>query len=546
MALALRAHPGMRVLMHLDERAAASFALGLARASRRAVAVLGTSGTAVVNFAPAVAEASHGRVPLVVLTADRPPELRDRGAAQTIDQAHLYGRFTKWYAELPVPEVGVVAEAHLRDTVARAVATAREAPSGPVQLNLPFRVSLLPDGPLAPDPFAVATTRTHLIAGVRSPAPADLDLLASQVRASVRPLIVVGPLDQAGAADAIAGLAAAAGAPIVADALANLRLGPHDRSHLVSGPDALLRSPAFRASHLPDLVLRMGGTPTSAVTLTFLEESAAAQVMVDDGGWNEPTLLGGTMVHADPVAFAIGLSGHLTGPDAIDSGWLEAWLAAGHRADTAIRAAVRTFDEPFEGAVFADLASHLPSGAIVYVGSSMPVRDLDAFLATSDIRVRCLANRGVNGIDGVVSSALGAAAAGAGPVLLIVGDVSFVHDLNALVAARLHGLSATIVVIDNDGGGIFSFLPQGAADRPDIGLPEHYEELFGTPHGVDVLAIAGILGAETADLEPPRIGAAIADSMGRPGVRVLRLRTDRARNQLLHQRVVDAAIEALR
>ena len=252
------------------------------------------------------------------------------------------------------------------------------------------------------------------------------------------------------------------------------------------------------------------------------------------------------MLHADPVALADALSTRLAvRRPAAAAAWADGWLAAGRAADTAVRRVMAGFREPFEGAVFPELAGVLPDGALVVVGSSMPVRDLDAFLATGEDRVRCLANRGVNGIDGVVSTALGAAAADAGPVLLVVGDVSFVHDLNALVAARLHGLSATIVVIDNDGGGIFSFLPQGTAERPEIGLPEHFEQLFGTSHGVDVLAVARVLGAETDELEPGSIGAAAAASMGRPGVRVLRLRTDRARNVVLHQQVQDAVAEAL-
>ncbi len=546
LALAIRAHPGLRVLTHIDERAAGFFALGLAKAGRRPVALLGTSGTAVVNFAPAVVEAFHGRVPLIVLTADRPPELRDRGAAQTIDQAHLYGRACKWYAELPVPADDRAHIASIRDVVGRAVATAIEAPAGPVQLNLPYRASLLPDGPLAPDPADDATPHTRLVAGIRAPRASDMDDLARRMLAARRPLIVVGPLDQLGAGTAITGLATAWSAPIVADGLANLRWGSHDRSRLVSRPDALLRSETFRAGHLPDLVVRFGGTPTSAATLGYLDQTAAPQVVVDDGGWNEPTSLAGSIVHADPVAFAEDLSLRLAqGVPGTDASWAASWLAAGGRADGAIRQVVAGLDEPFEGGVFWELDGALPHGTLLVVGSSMPVRDLDSFLATGLANIRCVANRGVNGIDGVVSTALGAAAADAGPVLLVVGDVSFVHDLNALVAARLHHLSATIVVVDNDGGGIFSFLPQGTAERPELGLPEHYEELFGTPHGVDVLAIAGILGAETADLMPGAIGAAVAASIGQPGVRVLRLRTDRTRNVALHRSVQDAVDRVL-
>jgi 2-succinyl-5-enolpyruvyl-6-hydroxy-3-cyclohexene-1-carboxylate synthase len=178
-------------------------------------------------------------------------------------------------------------------------------------------------------------------------------------------------------------------------------------------------------------------------------------------------------------------------------------------------------------------------------GSSMPVRDMDAFLAAGPAAVRCIANRGANGIDGVVSTALGAAAVADGPVVLVVGDLSFLHDANALVAARLHDLSATIVVVHNDGGGIFSFLPQAAADRPDVGLPARYEALFGTPHGVELGPLARALGAEHADLEPGAIGAAVEASIGRPGIRVLELRTERERNVELHRACTAAVVAAV-
>ena len=201
--------------------------------------------------------------------------------------------------------------------------------------------------------------------------------------------------------------------------------------------------------------------------------------------------------------------------------------------------------EAFEGLPFAVLGGLLPDGALLWAGNSMPVRDMDDWLPGSARAIRPLSNRGANGIDGVVSTALGAAAAEVGPVALVVGDLSFLHDLNALVAARLHGLSATIVLIDNDGGGIFSFLPQASADAPAVGLPEHYEELFGTPHGIDVGPIVTALGAEFADVTTGDLRDALAASIGRPGVRVLRYRTDRARNVELHREAAAAVAAAL-
>ncbi len=547
MALALRANPAIRVLTHVDERAGAFLALGLAKAARRPVAVLGTSGTAVVNFAPAVVEAHHGRVPLVVLTADRPPELRDRGSAQTIDQDHLYGRAAKWFAELPVPD-GSWPESHARDVAARAMVIAAAAPAGPVQINLPFRAPLLPDGPLTPGPGDRTTPQVLSHVGVDMPDRTARDALVGLVAASDRPLVVVGPLDRPDAPAAIARLAVAIGAPILADGLSGMRAGAHDRSGLVARGDLVIRSEAFCRTHAPDLVIRFGAAPTAASTLAFLEAVDAPRLTIDDAGWEDPVLRGGTFVRADPVAVADALTHALTHAfphRSVGTVWRDTWRGAGERADAVVRAGLAMFDEPFEGGVFAELEGQLPPDTRVVVSSSMPVRDLDTFLVGGATALRCFSNRGVNGIDGVVSTALGVAAEAGGPVLAVVGDVAFLHDLNALVGARLNRLSATVVVIDNDGGGIFSFLPQGVAERPDLGLPEHFEQLFGTPHGIDLLAVAAALGAETEDLRPDGIGPRVRISLGRPGVRVLRLRTDRRRNVVLHRGIQDAALRAV-
>lgn len=562
LALALAADPAIRTWLHLDERAGGFFALGLAKAGRRPVGILTTSGTAAVNLHPAVVEALEGRVPLVVLTADRPPELRDRGAPQATDQDHLYGRHAKWYAELPVPEDEALPVAHLRGVVGRAVAVALEAPAGPVQLNLPFREPLVPAGDLRPAADArpgegsaaapAPPPATRLIAAERLPAEGDLAALAARLEGAARGLIACGPLDRPGFASAVAALAAATGFPILADGLANVRTGAHDRSRVVARHDTILRSDRFRAAHRPDLVVRFGGTPTSKALLTWLTDLDADQLVVDDGGWNEPTVRPVTMIHADPVRLAEALAGALAARlatpaprRATPSGWLDGWLAADRAADRALGAWLADLDEPFEGAVIAEAVAALPDGTILYVGNSMPVRDLDGYLPGGETAIRCLGNRGANGIDGVVSSALGAAAAGAGPVVLVVGDVSFLHDLNALLAARLHGLSATIVLVNNDGGGIFSFLPQAATERPEVGLPERYEALFGTPHGVDVGPIVAALGGEHRRVGAGELAAAVAASVGRPGVRVLEVRTERSRNVELHRSAVATALAAL-
>jgi 2-succinyl-5-enolpyruvyl-6-hydroxy-3-cyclohexene-1-carboxylate synthase len=552
LALAIAMHPGLRILVDLDERSAGFLALGLAKASRRPVAVLVTSGSATANLLPAVVEADRGRVPLLLLTADRPPELRDRGAPQTIDQVRMFGRSVRWDAELPVPVDHPTQLAHLRHVVGRAVAMAQHPPAGPVHLDLPFREPLIPHGSLAwpggadttgsPTPF----TRVPRATAVE---PTLVARIADRLANARRPVIWCGPLDRPGSAEAIARLAGLLDAPVLADGLANLRVGRHDRSRVIARTASIVRSGSFTARHPPDLVVRFGGTPTARATLEWLSRTAAEHIVVDDGGWDEPTLHATTVVHADPTQFATMLADANESGTPTERGWYGAWRDADTRADHTIRAelaAIAAAGEAFEGAAFAELEEALPDGSILWAGSSMPVRDLDAFLPGGDTIVRCLANRGANGIDGVVSSALGAAADQAGtPVVLVIGDISFLHDLNALAVARMPDPRLTIVLVDNDGGGIFSFLPQATAELPDVGLPAHFERLLGTPHGTDLVAVARALGAEVGELRPGAIGTAVAESFERPGVKVLRLRTERTRNVELHRRVLDAAIEAI-
>jgi len=535
LALALRAAPELECWVHLDERAGAFFALGAAKAGRRPAAILATSGTAVVNFAPAVVEARYGRVPLILLTADRPPEMQGVGAPQTIDQVELYGRHAKWFAELPVPDDSPHAEAEVRSLVSRALDVAVAAPAGPVQLDLPFREPLLPLGSLSREPLAAALPDDD-----ETPGP-DLDIgpVLDMIDRAQRGLIVCGPLDTPDFPAAVAQLALATGFPIVADGLSNVRAGTHDRTHVIAYHDALLRSDALRARLVPDLVLRFGATPTSKALNQLLDALPVPQLLVDDGaGWERPS--GPTLIEAEPAAFAHRSAIALPSA-ARDKRWLGSWLMADAAADGALARWRASREEPFEGALFEQLEAVVPDGAIVVVGNSMPVRDLDAFLPAGAFTARFLGNRGANGIDGLISTALGVAAAQDEPVLAVVGDLGFLHDLNALVAAARLGLSATIVLVNNDGGGIFSFLPQASADLPEAGLPEHYEELFGTPHGIEFGPLVTALGAEHVPVDHDSLGSAVSGSVGRAGVRVVELRTERARNVELH-RAAEAAV----
>ena len=543
LALALRAATGLRVRVLYDERAAGFFALGMARTGRRPVVLLATSGTAVVEFAPAVVEAQLSRVPLVLLTADRPAELRDRGAPQAMDQTHLYGRTAKWFSELPLLDDDPATLAHWRWIAGRAVAVAAAGPAGPVQVNVPFREPLLPDGPLgAAAGDAPTAPFVTVLSGRRMLDAAALEQLAGRLTSARRGLILAGPGDDPALPPALARLARATGFPILADSLSGLRTGSHDRGLVIGRADQLVRPGPWISAHEPDLVVRTGAMPTSRPIVELLAGVRPELLILDgDAGWREAALVPATFVHADPAATAEALADALAGTTrtTTPAGWTADWLAADRAAGEAMGSWLAALDEPFEGLPFPVLAEVLPDGAVLWASNSMPVRDLDGWLPSTERALTIHANRGANGIDGVISTALGSAAVASGPVALVVGDIAFLHDLNALVAARLHGLSATIVLVNNDGGGIFSFLPQAqpAAALAGSGLPEHYEELFGTPHGIDVGPIVTALGGEHRLVGHAELAAAVADSLARPGVQVLELRTDRARNVELHRDV---------
>ncbi len=552
LALALAAHDGFTAHVLLDERSAAFFALGMARTSGRAVVVLGTSGTAVVNFMPAIVEASLARVPLVVLTADRPAELQDRGAPQTIDQVKLYGDHVKWSTELPLADDAPETLAHVRSVAGRAVAEALAGPMGPVHVNAPFREPLIPVGALGAWPELGPTPFTGVHAGTRRLPSADIERIAARIAATPDGLIVAGPgeaPDRSPAAEAIARLAVASGYPIVADPLSGLRAGPHDRSRVLIRADQLTRPGGWIDAHPPRLVIRFGAMPTSKPVVELLRRARPELLVVDgDGGWREAALLPVTFLHADAADTAGRLADALATDEAVappESAWTSDWLAADRAADRAMRAWLAAIDEPFEGAPFEALAAALPDGAVLWAGNSMPVRDLDGWLPSTDTSIRVHSNRGANGIDGVVSTALGSAAVAGAPVVLVVGDVSFLHDLGALVTARISGVSLTVVLIANDGGGIFSFLPQASTAAPAVGLPERYEQLFGTPHGIAAGPIVEALGHRHRLVDHRSLADALAEAIGQPGLTVLELRTDRARNVELHRAAARVAAEAI-
>jgi 2-succinyl-5-enolpyruvyl-6-hydroxy-3-cyclohexene-1-carboxylate synthase len=537
LAIEFARHADVKLWMHLDERSAAYFGLGLARAGREPVVLLATSGTAAANFFPAIVEANLARVPLVVLTGDRPHELRDNGAAQTIDQLRLYGQHVKWFFDLPEPDGSAQQRRLVTTLAARAVATSRAEPAGPVHLNWPFR------DPLVPAPAGVVSRSAPGVvvhAPQLAPAAALVDDLALLLDRSPRGLIVAGPDDNLpGVAQSIVRLAERLGYPILADALSGLRRGVPDDSLIVDTYDAFLRDRGSVSSLEPEVVLRFGALPTSKPLQQYLDGFPETRsILVDPGGWREPSSQVSEVLHVDPGLLCQALIDAVGERDPGE--WRDGWARLNAATRRAIDSHLAELDELFEGKVFSCLADTLPPSALVYAGNSMPVRDLDTFLSRSSLPLRCLSNRGANGIDGVVSSALGASAAGAGPVVLVIGDVSFYHDMNGLLAARKHALDLLVVLLNNDGGGIFSFLPQAEA------VPENFELLFGTPHGLDFRPFVEGYGGEFVRVQDwSSFSAALTDGLQRGGLRVIEVPTERAHNVAQHRAVWRAVAEAL-
>ena len=532
--LALRRHPAVRLWMHIDERSAAFFALGIAKASREPVAVVSTSGTAALNFAPAVAEARQGRVPLLVLTADRPHELRNVGANQTVDQIGLYGSMVKRFIELALPEGGAHLRRYANATAARAAALAAATPAGPVHINMPFREPLVP-APRA-DAEAGALLDLAITHTERRPTP-DQTLALLDRLSSDRGLIVCGPQDDPDFPAVVAELAAALSMPILADPLSQTRCGPHSLEHVIDGYDAFLRDPAVAEALRPRAVIRFGATPTSRPLLDFLSDASIEQIVVtDEDGWNDPTLSATAAVHTDARSLCEALLAAAASDGCGGSpGWVERWRLAADAGREAIAKVLSEENMLSEPQAVTRIAAALPDGATVFAGNSLPVRDIDSFFPCRRAAVRFLGQRGVSGIDGVVSAALGAAAVAPGPLILVIGDLSLYHDMNGLLAARAYEVGATIVLLNNDGGGIFSFLPQANG-------VEHFEELFGTPHGLDFSRVAELYGlAHTRARDIASFDAALVGSLRSSGVQLIEVPSDRRANVALHRRLWSAA-----
>ncbi len=582
LVLTLAREEQLRCYSHIDERCAGFFALGLAKASGLPVAVACTSGTAAAELLPAAIEAHEARVPLLLLTADRPPELRENGAGQAIDQLKLYGGAAKWFFEVGTHDASEERLRWMRTLACRAYWTALEGRPGVVHLNFPLREPLVSDEPLPADDTGRPERRPYVRRAPATVPDAGVDIedeswLRELVAASRRGVVVAGRHERDGSlGPAAAAFCAAAGWPLLADPLSGARRGEAAVAHY----DALLRDETFSASHRPDLVLRVGDLPVSKPLRTWLAGlEDVRQVALDpESAWQDPASVLSDSLALEPAATLTGLTAGMTSPDgptaapgwiAAGRDWLASWRSADERAAQALSRVLG--NELSEPRVAAELGVGLAADATLFVASSMPVRDIETFWPVRADPPRVLCNRGANGIDGTVSAAFGAAAHAARvgaerdeaprPVVLLIGDVALAYDLGGLLAASRLGLALTIVLLDNGGGGIFDFLPvaqtplaravahrnEGEADLSGATGTDIYTRHIATPTGLDFAAAAALYGLAYTHAESLRDLRAACEQMLAPGAGsgLIHVRSERDANVALHRAAWAAVARAL-
>ncbi len=554
LVMALARDERVRLRVHLDERSAAFFALGVGKATGRPAAVVTTSGTAVANLLPAVVEASQTGVPLLLLTADRPHRLRGADANQAIDQVGIFGSYPRVFHEMAPPSLDGPALRHLRSVACRAVAAASGAAAGPVHVNFPFDKPLEPAEPpedlLSDDPLGVSGRPdgrpfTQVTEAPGVPSADVLDRLLADLDAQ-RGVIVAGPARRSDAlGPLVQALGAATGFPVLADPLSGARFGSAGGAHVVAGYDLVLGDAEVRERLAPDLILRVGASPTSANLQRWIfQHNGVEHVVVDDGPrWKDHGAAATRYLRADPVETLKRLVERV-GAGASDAegqrtmGASLSWADLWHRADEAARGAMTDHGCP-EGRVAQAVLASLPAGGTLFVSSSMPIRDVDAFGLPREGALSVLANRGASGIDGVVSTSFGVASQSGDPVVCLIGDLAYFHDRNGLLWARESDARVIFVLVDNDGGGIFHMLPV-SDQEPD------FTRYFATPHGVDPAPVAASHGIACTDVLVDHLPMALADALAAGGTTVLRVRTDRSENRRARADVEKAVARSAR
>ena len=523
LTLACLRHPRLETQVQVDERSAAFFALGLAKSSNQPVILVSTSGSALAHWFPAVIEADQGGTPLILLSADRPPELRGCGANQAIDQIGLFGSHVRAFHELPPADAGPEMLRWLVALAARVADQSRWPLPGPVHVNVPLREPLLPAGPW-PVLQTVSPAAAVSYPVMTLPA-AEAESLAREL-AGGRGIIVCGDGRHGGDfPDALADLARKLACPVLADPLSNLRFGAHERSFVLSRYDAFLR----RADTLhPDWVLRFGAMPVSGSLQRFLDGlQGVAQLVVDGAGrWPDSLHRATRIIRSGPAALCRQLA------EQVEQGAPPSWFAA-FAAEEQRAAQLAALEPPLEAEVVQAVIEQMPPDGTLFSGNSMVVRDLDAYSGCGAKALHITGNRGASGIDGNVSTALGLAAGGARPLVALLGDLAFYHDMNGLSAAR--GQDAVFIVFNNGGGGIFEYLPQA-------GL-EEFEQAWLTPLDLDfshAAAMYGLTYRKTAHATDFAVALAVAI---KGGAHLIEVTVDRAASVARHRAYWEAVAQ---
>ncbi len=528
--LACVRHPKLHTWVFPDERSGAFFALGISKVTGIPTTLIATSGTAPSNWYPAVIEAAQDTQPLILISADRPMELQDCGANQTIDQTRLFGVYTRAFYALPHVDIKPTNLRMVGDMVARAVDRSQWPLAGPVHINVPLRDPLVPS-----DRLPIESLYSEPIATIRypnsTPKTEDVTELAMQISGK-QGLVVCGrgPYAQA-FPRALCELARGLSWPVLADPLSGLRFGQHDRTQILGHYDAFLRKKAFCKKYRPNVVLRFGGTPTSQVLQQYLNQiDKGATILVDPLGLKpDPTRTSGMIFHTDAVALCQQLTKAIT--QSADSMWCRAFLEKEQSTAQRLQDLV---DRPLEAEVMEKLVYHCPNQSIVFCGNSMVVRDVDSFLSGGEQVLTLVGNRGASGIDGNVSTTLGMAAVSDKPVIGLVGDLALFHDMNGLLAAK--GLNAVLVVFNNGGGAIFEYLPQ--ADLPE------FETYWLTPPALDIAQIARLYSLNHHCIQDAeQFETALLSALDSSGVKLIEVLVDRKESVRRHKAYWETVVQ---
>lgn len=536
LAYAFASTKTLNIYRQVDERSAAFFALGVAKAKVTPVVLLCTSGTAAANYYPAIVEAKYARVPLIVITADRPHELREVGAPQAINQIRLYGENVKWSAEFPIPDDAKQTLPFIERHIARAVNIATTAPFGPVHLNIPFREPLLID---FKENLPTQTFQKSFVGNI-VPSQEALQTLCQMIMKARKGLIIIGELALGTDLHNLWEFIRKVKWPVLVESLSNMRTNiPGDcLPYIISTYDALLRNEAFKEKVVPETVLRFGAQPVSKSLTIFLSNTPPENYIVID---EDPIFRDSTAVSTHAIQATIGkwLSEIAVENNKLDDEYRNYWCDSEEMAQKYITS--YTTHQTDEGAMVRSLLEYLPNKSDVFVSSSMPIRDIDTFLLPTEKDVRIYANRGANGIDGVMSTAFGFSKGNdEREMFLLIGDLAFLHDVNALIATRYQSCKMTIVVLNNDGGGIFSYLSQATVE-------EHYEDLFGTPTGLTFEDVAKMYDMDYTKIEDLHELASLFERENTHKLRLVEIFTDRKHNVIAHRTLwqqIDSELKA--